>query len=253
MTNFLKDVYETFGQRLRSPILGSIFLFILILNWQSFFYLFFADATVAMRLRFFNLNTDPYSLYVWPGILGPIFSLIVLPWAKPIGALAASRPVKWLKKLEGAAASEHRILQLQWAADEKSAADRITVDRAKLVDEVRSEIVDEELRSETEAELRSRRTSEADQTQLSDLAAEILIAMAESKDGSLSKQRGRQGGRDFYGIVSGPAFGGETHKDLTASKTAIEELSVKKLVVHDINKASWSVTQSGYNLASQLN
>ncbi len=251
MIESLKDILEALGQRLRSPILGSFFLFVLILNWQPTFYLFFAETSVAVRLKFFNLNTDPYSLYVWPGILGLIFSLIVLPWAKSIGALAASRPVKWLKKLEGAAASEHRILQLKWAADEKAVADRIVIDQAKLVDEVKSEIVDEDLKIETEAKLRAGPTLETELTQLPSTAFDILDALAESQTGLLITIENENGGYAYY-VDGGVTFGPASHRETIEVEAAIEALAMLELIEKQAHGASWKMTAKGYKVADGI-
>ncbi|NDW53286.1 hypothetical protein [Aliiroseovarius sp. PrR006] len=115
MTDFLKDVFDAAQSRIRSPFIGSIVIVFLAINWQPLFYLLFADKPVRARFLYFEANTDNWSLYVYPPILGFLVAFAA-PWLKLLGAWIASRPVRLLRNLQHHEEIEREIHALEQSA-----------------------------------------------------------------------------------------------------------------------------------------
>lgn len=253
MTDFLKDVYEAFSQRLRSPILGSIVLFVLILNWQPIFYLFFADTTVAMRLWYFNLNTDPSSLYCWPVGLGLGSALFLMPMLKFWGARITIHPTTWLKDLEAKSASDRRKKDMMLAADEKNTADRIVqkqIEHIKRIDQAKSDIEDDDLKSEAEAILRSSISKNYMKLEISKLSTAILSSLAESGSGTLVFEDNLHGSLPVYKIENGTKLGDGSHKSVVSVEAAVKELAKEGLIKDGFN-GTWTISKAGYDFLDE--
>ena len=67
ISDFGKEVKETFQNRAKSPIFGSVFLAFIGFNWRALFYLFFDKTkTVSERIGKFDQLTDGLTLILWP-------------------------------------------------------------------------------------------------------------------------------------------------------------------------------------------
>ncbi len=124
MTEYLKQIAEAWGDRIRSPILGSILIFFTLTNWQALYYLFFAGKPVRARLLYFDANTDNLSLYGIPLFAG-LVSAIAVPWVKFIGAWISSGPSRRLRHLEHDEGQAFRIYKLNADATESEAKARL--------------------------------------------------------------------------------------------------------------------------------
>lgn len=107
MIAFFEFVKEALKDQLRSPFYRSIAFVYVAINWKAWFYLFFADMPVSVRLRFFELNTDIQSLFWWP-ITGGLILAVASPWLVLLGAAFAEVPSRLLAELQEKTASEQR-------------------------------------------------------------------------------------------------------------------------------------------------
>ncbi|MEH6739573.1 MAG: hypothetical protein V7695_13625 [Sulfitobacter sp.] len=156
MTEYLKQIAEAWGDRIRSPILGSILIFFTLTNWQALFYLFFADKPVRARLYYFDANTDNWSLYGIPLIAG-ILSAIAVPWITLLGAFIAKMPRAFLHKVQFLEASKRRIIEYHQRAQEETAIAQLEaskehrqIEAAKRLEEASA--VSDDLKEDLEAE-----------------------------------------------------------------------------------------------------
>jgi hypothetical protein len=121
MTSVVSSFFDALGERIRSPILGSVALVFVSCNWKSLFYLFFAEQAVSVRLRFFELNTDWVSLFWLPLGIGIILAFIA-PLLTLLGAFAARWANRELAILQEEQASLKRIRGYEFEAKELNAA-----------------------------------------------------------------------------------------------------------------------------------
>jgi len=108
---FLKDISEAWAQRVRSPILGSIAISVFVINWKSFWFLFFAKTDVLEKFAFFDSSTNTLTLFWFPLLIGLGLAL-GLPWVQLGGAILARRPIERLRRHQSDALHEQRIYQL---------------------------------------------------------------------------------------------------------------------------------------------
>jgi hypothetical protein len=120
MTEYFKQIVDAWGDRIRSPILGTILIVFVAMNWQSLFYLFFAEKPVMARLLYFNANTDNWSLYLGPALFGILFAVAV-PWISFAGAWFARAPKSLLHALQFSEATRRRVAEFEKRAEEEDA------------------------------------------------------------------------------------------------------------------------------------
>ena len=92
----LKEIYDSMTSRLKSHVFGSIVIAFVLWNWKVIYVLFSSDMTILDRIEFFDCNTSPWSLYVFPALTGVIWGLL----APPINAgahWAVARPLNYMK------------------------------------------------------------------------------------------------------------------------------------------------------------
>lgn len=100
MLDYFKELVSAANSRVRSPVLGSIAVVFIALNWKELFYVFFAKTSAQVRLSYFDVNTDEWSLFYWPLIMG-IGLAISYPWINLVSSQLAKLPVRALKKMHG--------------------------------------------------------------------------------------------------------------------------------------------------------
>lgn len=163
----LKELVEAFSARIKSPIIGSIALAFVAVNWRPVFFLFFSGEPANDKFEYFTTNTTGLSLYLLPVIVGLIFALVV-PWVNFFGAKAIESPV-----------SKHRNMQLDAAhalTEKKTrhAIDMETLDvdyrrallkGAKVEQEIKEANIDDDVRMDLDEKismaLKNQRTTES--------------------------------------------------------------------------------------------
>jgi hypothetical protein len=183
MTEYFKQIVDAWGDRLRSPVLGSILIFFVATNWQSLFYLFFADKPVRARLLYFDANTDGWSLYVIP-VIGGVILAIAVPWISLVGASLAKFPRAILHEVQSSEALNRRILDHELRAREEETKasleevrERRKIDAAKRLNEA------EELSSALKEEIEEDREKDNPRRNLDPNSLEILKFASKSSNG----------------------------------------------------------------------
>jgi len=130
MSAFFSSVFDAMTQRIRSPILGSILLAHIAWNWSAYFYLFWAETLVPVRIAYFKMNTDVLSLLVYP--IGLVFMIAILsPYIRYVGAKCAKFPDGLIRELQDDQASNRRVNNLKRQAKEDSQKREIEIEKAK--------------------------------------------------------------------------------------------------------------------------
>lgn len=77
----LVKIFDEFRSRVRSPIWGTIGLYVILLNWKAFYFLLFADVSVPEKFSFWDENVTHEWLIYYPLALG-IVSVVTVPWIR---------------------------------------------------------------------------------------------------------------------------------------------------------------------------
>ena len=77
----LGKIFDEFRSRVRSPIWGTIGLYVILLNWKAFYFLLFADVSVPEKFSFWDENVTHEWLICYPLILG-VISIVAVPWIR---------------------------------------------------------------------------------------------------------------------------------------------------------------------------
>lgn len=101
----IREFLNTYSQRIRSPIFGSIILAFIAVNWQSIYYLVFSSANAINKFAFWDTHTNWRSLFAIPIAIG-ILMAIITPFASELGARIASGPMGRRRMLQVKKASE---------------------------------------------------------------------------------------------------------------------------------------------------
>ena len=193
MTEYFKQFFDAWSDRIRSPFFGSIAIAFIAVNWKVLFYVFFADRPVRARILYFEANADFESLVALPLTIG-VSAAIFLPWASFIGAFLARWPKSLLHNIQFTEATRRRIAEYEKRAEEEvaiasfeAAKESRKINAAKRLEEANS--VSSDLKEDLESERRSADTgsvvdiptSEADLRIL--LGDKIIAGLSESDDG----------------------------------------------------------------------
>jgi hypothetical protein len=117
MIDLLRDIFASWSERIRSPILGSILVAFLLLNWKATLFLLFADAAIVEKIRFIEENTSAVGLYILPVLIGVTFAL-GSPWIKYWGGWWAVKPQVKQERLLMEKDRGIRIFQMQQDVEE---------------------------------------------------------------------------------------------------------------------------------------
>ena len=77
----LVKIFDEFRSRVRSPIWGTIGLYVILLNWKAFYFLLFADVSVPEKFSFWDENATHEWLIYYPLALG-VVSVVTVPWIR---------------------------------------------------------------------------------------------------------------------------------------------------------------------------
>jgi len=244
------------GDRLRSPILGSIGLAFLAINWKSLWYLVFSESSVPVKLRFFDLSTSPVSLFVLPIAIGTFVALIA-PWITLFGSWAAAKPVALLRNHQFDQSHNQKIYRLQKEveletekAKAEEARERRAIEAAKRVaeaEEIEGSQVAEEIVKERQ-----------DRSELSAFDAEKVAESLEPREVHVISAMGEIN-REFQTWALGTdnvKFKRELDgvlRDLTDVRLEVELKDSLKVLANmglaDSNsQAEWSLTSHGYRV-----
>ncbi len=149
-----REIIETMGSRVKSPIFGSIAISFAIINWKPLAFLLFSESDLQIKFLFFDNNTNATSLYFFPALLGLTIGLLA-PWISFIGAISVSFPINQQRLLSDRLASERLEAKTTLQRErEKAASDleEAAIQRAKRDSEVK-DIGDPKIREDLRNEI----------------------------------------------------------------------------------------------------
>lgn len=114
MTDFFKQIFSAFSQRIKSPILGYILIAFLILNWKSIFLMVFSDSPILFRFMYVEFNANIWTSYILPVLFG-VGAALIGPWVALWAATWTEKPVTKKKFLELKAANKLKTEELRLA------------------------------------------------------------------------------------------------------------------------------------------
>ena len=156
----MKEIFQVFEARIRSPLMGYATFAFVAFNWKEIFFLFASNSEVSARLEYFQENTGPGSLVVYPLLLGALLT-IIYPWVSYGFIFLCGRPTDLRNNLQ--ARAEHRLLQQKeelerFRAAVRARAERNFIDEAKRDAEL-DQIDDEEAKSRAKSKIERLRSS----------------------------------------------------------------------------------------------
>ena len=247
MTDFMKTVFDAWGERIRSPIIGSVFLAHLSINWAAYFFLFFADSDAATRIEYFQNQTNVWTVFLYPVTAGLIIAFFI-PYVTLLGAILSRLPKRWLsdvqevearkkriKKLESETAEleerkKHELAKRRYAAELQAEAEKDIIDfnkRLKMAEDVSEETKEEVLKLREVATANERQ-------ELGEYANKILLYAKNGKTLKLTHQKNYDSSkRERPGIQIGTsriADEGSDGREYSELLTGLEELKSRGLL-----------------------
>lgn len=128
MTEYFKQIFDAWGDRIRSPFVGSILVAFGLVNWKPLFVLFFADLPILDRISYFEASTSTFTLYVLPAVIGIVAALVV-PWTIVFGAFLGKFPKARLHGIHHVETVNKRIFEYGQKADEEEAIAKLEAAR----------------------------------------------------------------------------------------------------------------------------
>ena len=248
----LKDIAEAWSQRARSPIIGSILLAAILINWQPLWYLLFAERPILQKFRYFDANTDASSLFWWPIVFG-LSAAMLVPWIRLLGVVIVRVPTKLARRLQHDDSHEQRIYQLKKSAGEirvqadlDEAAEEAKIGAAKRLERAR-EVGGDAL----EDEILERRTNErtAADLDLTRTTVGLLLLIASSDEGSILRKYVQTDDGSFQLITIGAEnFTVTSNRQDVVLVAAIDELRSYGL----LSSADEKITLEGYRYLDEL-
>ncbi|WP_282077681.1 hypothetical protein [Epibacterium ulvae] len=285
----VKDIFDAFSERVRSPFLGSILLAFAFWNWQVLWFVLFADVPVADRIAYFDAHTDRWQSYLYPILSGVAFA-VFMPWLRYVGAEIAKRPNARLKQLQSEEARQRRIAHIRAsiaeekaksdlkvaqfemalaeeeaksaaeaaAAEAKAHREQELIEAKKRLDEAREVGAEEELQ-ETRETLTARREAAVSAAAIDEEVAGMAANpyFLNFLHLAVSSPIGRISIRDnvvFRVAQDGKheiAWRPETHRERLLFKEALAELKHSKLFER-LDHNQFEISQAGYDMLDQI-
>lgn len=162
----LKETFDAWLQRVKSPVIGYIILAGLILNWKPIWFLIFADRSVYEKFAYFDIKTSSDTLFLYPVLIG-VVSAVVVPWIGFAGAFLVGRPARLLRQLQQDARTDHEIYRLQKQTSvENAKAQEEAVREERQLEQAKRLKVAEEIGPEVRDELELSRESIEDHEEM---------------------------------------------------------------------------------------
>lgn len=87
----IKEIFEAFSQRIKSPIFGYVIIAFLAANWKPVFFLLFSGEPTPVKFTYLDENTSWATLFWLPLIIG-VLAALAAPWISLAGAIWAESP-----------------------------------------------------------------------------------------------------------------------------------------------------------------
>lgn len=258
MLDLLKDVMESWLSRIRNPISSSIILVFLVLNWKSIWYLLFAEQDVAVKFRFFDMNTSIVSLLIGPIAYGVALA-VVTPWVKLAGVWISVSPTRALRQLYSDQSYHERSYELlketeleNAKAKAEAARERRIIEAAQRLAEARkidgSDAADDIINERTEETVKNKNPVEIYEM-LSTREAVVLSVLG----GLASSVNTSNASTNIYFIDSlNKLIGNLNEIRLKVELDASLELLSKEGLTQKDRNGSWMLTELGYKVYDVL-
>lgn len=150
----MKEIFEAFAARIKSPVFGYFVLSWVAFNWRPLFYLFFSDTTVDDRFQHFDKLTSWYSLALFPLIVASVVA-VIYPWVNYAFLFLCKKPTDLRNYLQ--AESENTLFLKKKLLEEARSVFLATkekglIERAKRDEEVQA-ITDEETKEKLQKQI----------------------------------------------------------------------------------------------------
>jgi len=158
----MKEIFQAFETRIRSPLTGYAAIAFFALNWKELFFLFASNSDAASRIEYFQEHTNTLSLLAYPFLIGGCLT-VAYPWLNLFFLWVCRMPTEIRNTLQ--AQSEHKLLQKKeelerFRATIRAHAERDFIDEAKRDAEL-DKIDDEEAKSRARSKIDKLRSSHA--------------------------------------------------------------------------------------------
>lgn len=192
----IKEIFEAVSARIKSPIIGSIVVAFVIVNWKPLFFLLFSGTPAVTKFAFYDVKMTGYSPYVYPVIIGVAFALL-LPFVNFVGAKIVEMPITWHRNMQSDAAHALADRKARQAIDTETVSTeyrRALLKSAEGLQEIKDAKIDEDVRAGLENKLVETKAAERVETveltkfqnSLPDAATTILTRAAEDASGRIS-------------------------------------------------------------------
>lgn len=265
MLDVFKESAEAWLQHIKSPLIGSIVLSFIAINWKAIFFVVFSDVPILFRFWYFDSQTSLITLLALPAFFGVLIGL-----ETPYINFGASRTAKFAiekgripsarsasvvmaEKVELAAQREKDAASFKNAALENAQADQAIGD-AELDDDIRAELQNKiklpTKLSENEAARRKVIPIKEVFEELGNnsLASALLAVAAEAKDGE-AYISGLNVNHDHPNAGRSTALKLENHRKKMEADIAIEQMVGFGLATKTTN--GFSITFRGYSYLEQ--
>lgn len=98
MFEYLKNVIESYRDRLKNPILGTYTASFLLCNWRPIFILLFSKNSIEERIKIIDSKYSFWNAILWP-ILVTFIIVLFVPYIMMLLELAVSRASKFRKEI----------------------------------------------------------------------------------------------------------------------------------------------------------
>jgi hypothetical protein len=188
----MKELFQAFETRIKSPLLGYFSIAFVISNWKAFFYLLASKPEILDKIKYFEANTDSTSL-LWIPLLYSVLISFFYPWVNYFFLTMCNKPTELKNILQ--ASSEHKVLVKKQELERlrtqlREARERDLINQAKIDSEI-EEIEDSSVKEKLKEEITKVRTESANEDndevepsqkfqQLTDMANKYRVQAKES-------------------------------------------------------------------------
>lgn len=176
---FIKDIYEAWGARIKSNVFGSVAIAFILVNWKVLYFLSFADVPVEMKFNYFDANTNWISIYLLPILIGVILAL-GLPFINDLAHGVVSKPISRVRSRDDEYAHERLKKKNEWEA-ERNRSLELLVEKAE-IEERAENIKDEDRREEIQEKLAHLNAGEIHEAALKELYARKVSRLSHLDD-----------------------------------------------------------------------
>ncbi|WP_102385067.1 hypothetical protein BCU19_15040 [Vibrio cyclitrophicus] len=151
----MKEIFQVLEIRIRSPFMGYFTFSFIALNWKGFFYILASSESPADRIVFFENNTDSWTLFWSPFLIGALIT-IGYPWLASFFVYCCEKPTQIKNALQ--ANTEHALLVEKQKLQEQrrkalASAEQQLIEQAERDQEIEDSISDNGLKQKVKHEI----------------------------------------------------------------------------------------------------